>query len=917
MRRFAIALLLTLTLLIGCHQFSPVSPPLIANWEGTPSAALTVKTVKIADPFIGWEAEKPTKTNFPPPKINSFTPANATESAILSNGQWIEVEDKRADTLFLEYSVQVPVADRYFFYGRKFWQHGPFRWRWDDQPWQQVNRHTYLMDGVAIRKRVSANWVGLGKVTLAKGTHTLRIELLEQEGAAAFDCFVLTPTPLQPRGKLKPNQRFVAQVKDGFIFDPEQDPFTTSPIDLRSLNENIAGDNGRIQVRGEAFVHQKTGRPVRFWAVNMDMEAIQMDRTLAKSTARFLAKKGVNMVRLHGALWSEDLKTIAPKDLDKLFGFIAAMKQEGIYINLSIYFPVWLTLDKTSQFAGYTGQNPFALLFFNPEFQSIYYGWWRSLLTTPNPYTGKPLRDDPAIAMVELINEDSYFFWTFKPYDSIPAAQMEPLEQQFADWLIPKYGSVSQAHQAWAKTASPWNRSIPGDTPDNQRAGVLPIQDLVAQRESLRAKDTVAFLANSQQQFFQNSITLIRQELGYPGLIYASNWVTASAQFLGPVDKLTNTVGDFMDRHGYFSSFHDGEDIYSVSQGDVYEDRSALLFTDLTQKQPYDFDLPIMDLRYNGKPSTITELNWTTPNRFRADFPILAATYGLLQGTDGVFFFATTKPTWTASFGKFPIASPVIMGQFPAMALIYRKGLIAAGDSVVDVSLNIQDVLNLKGAPITAPQNLDDLRASDVPTGQSLQSDSAKSIDPLAFLVGKVNLNFTDQAGSARQVDLTQYRDRDTKTVRSITNQLLWNYNKGFVTFDAAKAQGITGFLRKAGAQTLQTVRIQSDLDYGSVVLVSLDDEPLTRSRRMLLQVMSEEQTLGWKTTGSRRKTIQSVGNPLLTVRNLSGTVALRRPDAASLKVTALDFNGYPTGKAGNANPIKLMPDKFYYLIEK
>jgi hypothetical protein len=72
---------------------------------------------------------------------------------------------------------------------------------------------------------------------------------------------------------------------------------------------------------------------------------------------------------------------------------------------------------------GYNGdKNPFATLFFNPDFQSVYRSWWRQLLTTRDPETGVALKDDPAVALAEIINEDSYFFWTFKP-ENIPAPQ--------------------------------------------------------------------------------------------------------------------------------------------------------------------------------------------------------------------------------------------------------------------------------------------------------------------------------------------------------------------------------------------------------------------------------------------------------------------------------------------------------------
>jgi hypothetical protein len=72
---------------------------------------------------------------------------------------------------------------------------------------------------------------------------------------------------------------------------------------------------------------------------------------------------------------------------------------------------------------------------------------------------------------------------------------------------------------------------------------------------------------------------------------------------------------------------------YSLSKGDKYDDRAAVSFDPEKAGSELSFGLPIMDTLYNGKPSTISEINWTPPNRFRADMPLLSAAYGALQGT--------------------------------------------------------------------------------------------------------------------------------------------------------------------------------------------------------------------------------------------------------------------------------------------
>lgn len=867
--------------------------------------------------WVWWEAETPAKTNFPPAESNPFGPANATEAAVLSGGKWVGTEGKRDQTLFLEYAVTVPKAGTYELYSRKFWKHGPFRWRIGDGPWQQVGRDVALLDDAPLRQFVGANWVWSGSAELKPGPQTLRIELTDNDGAAAFDAFVLTSQPFAARGKLKPGEKWNRGEEGWFAFEPDPDPFAPSPIDLRSLNEKVAGENGRIVVRGEQFVHEKTGKPVRFWAVNAGPDFLNLPPAQMDYLARHLAKYGVNLVRYHGGLWKDgDFRQPDPQKVAKLQRLVSAFKKNGIYTSLSLYFPLWLSFDEKSGFDGYVGgKHPFALLFFNPEFQEIYRGWWKAALTAKSPHTGLALAEDPAVPIVELVNEDSYLFWTFTPYQNIPGPQMALLEKRFGDWLAKKYGSMPKALAAWGGAGQK------GDDAAAGRAGFLPLYEVFNQR-SKRGQDTAQFLTEDQAAFFSQTASYLRRDLGYRGLVQGSNWITADAQRLGPLDKLSNVAPglDFLDRHGYFDPPHTGEGAsYSLRPGHVYRDVSALTFTPGKPGEQPSYSLPIMDVRYNNLPSTLSEVNWPTPNRYRADFPLVAAAYGALQGTDALYFFALGGPTWQGMHGKFGLQTPAIVGQFPATALLYRKGLVQDGPPVVEASLAIPDLYALKGAPVKAPVSLEAFRAKDVPPGQLAPVDAA-TIDPLAFLVGKVTLNLTPTPGPSKMANLVPFIDREKQVARSATGELSWNWADGRMVVAAPQAQGITGFLAKAGRLALPDVVIESPLEYGTVLVVSLDGKPIKTSGKLLVQVMSEDRNWGWKTSApTGERTIQALGGPPILVKNLAGTVSLTRPDAASLKVTVLDANGYPAGKpgTGGAKSLALKPDVLYYLIEK
>ncbi len=352
-------------------------------------------------------------------------------------------------------------------------------------------------------------------------------------------------------------------------FDPKPDPFdAAAALDLRSLNEKEAGEGGVIAVKDGEFVHSKTGQPVRFWAVNGPPESAK-DRTALRETARMLAKHGVNMVRVHGGYFNENGEVDAAK-VQRAIMIVEEMKAEGIYTHFSIYFPLWLAPKPgTAWLPGYDGKkHPFAALYFNKEFQKVYEGWWKALLTTPSQTSGRRLADEPAVASLEIINEDSFFFWTFTA-DNVPDPELRIVETMFGDWLKKKYGSLDAAFGKWG------GAKLPRDNAAEGRAGMRGLWEMSNQKTP-RDKDTAAFLLEVQRGFYQDTVKYLHG-LGFKGLITASNWVTASPEVLGPLEKYSYTVGDFIDRHGYFGCDEKGDNAeWSMRDGHTYFDRSAL-----------------------------------------------------------------------------------------------------------------------------------------------------------------------------------------------------------------------------------------------------------------------------------------------------------------------------------------------------
>ena len=695
-----------------------------------------------------------------------------------------------------------------------------------------------------------------------------------------------------------------------FPFQPPADAFATNnAIDLRWLNEKEAGAHGAIAAKGDEFVFSGTGQPVRFWAVNgppSDESGEQL-----KKTARRLAKYGVNLARIHTPVF-DDKGAADPKKIAHAQETTEAMKAEGIYTLASIYFPLWFKPGPDHPWLkGYDGNtHPFAALMFHPEFQEQYRQWWKQLLLTPNPRTGRRLVDDPALMGLEIQNEDSFFFWTFNP-ERLPDQPLRILEKQYGDWLKQKYGSLETALERWGR------QSAKRDSFGEGRAGFRPLYNVFTEK-SARDRDMAAFLFEKQKGFYEDTYRYLRS-LGFKGVITASNWATASPEVFGPLEKMTYAVTDFIDRHGYFSVSHRGQEAaWSIRNGHTYTDRSALRFDSATPGKPKEFVHPVMDPAYNEKPSMISETTWNRPNRFRSEAPLYFAAYGALQGSDAIVHFALDGSEWSVKprfwMQPWTLMAPSQMGQFPAAALIYRQGLVKKGEVMARLQLNQADLLALKGTPLPQDASFDELRLKDVPQGSTVEP--GQRIDPLIHYIGQVKAAFTNAPAQFELADLKPFLDRSRQTVRSSSGELTLDYGKGALTINAPAAQGVSGNLKGAGAADLRDVAIASALDNAHIIVVALDQQPLSTSRRMLAQAMSEEKATGFEAEPGEGGllTIKNIGKDPWLARELSGTVRFK---SGRVQIQPLDLNGYPAGTAFAAQELKLDPKTVYYLITR
>ena len=715
---------------------------------------------------------------------------------------------------------------------------------------------------------------------------------------------------------------------DWYPFGPPVQSFEEgSVIDLRHLNETCAGERGWITTEGDHFIHADTGQTVRFWGANI---APRDDFSLAdwQYLARLLAKYGVNQLRLHGAVINGEAYTrsnqspgldpleLSDDKVEAIMRAVSAMKAEGIYTHLSIYFPLWFTPPaKSGELPGYDGETKaFAVIYFNDNLQKRYDSWWQTLLTRVNPHTGLRLIDDPAVMSVELVNEDSLFFPTFS-YQRIPSEQMQTVEALFGAWLVKKYGSLE---------AIEWLSSQPHER-DRTNAGRFGFGDLreMAQRRSPRDQDTVAFLFELQRDWYAAKTATLRG-LGFKGLVTASNWFTADDAIYDGLERATYLAGDFIDHHkAYFSGRSEGENSsWSIRNDHRYYDRSQLRFDPADpEKSTHSWDLTFVKPTWNDRPTMISETSWTRPNRHRSESPGIYAAYGSLHDVDSIVHFAldSNGRQWTVqpryAMQQWTLLSPAVMGQFPATALMFRTGMIQQGGDATVLEVNLSRQLALEGLPHAQRDGVDALR--DLGQDEPDKDSTTPDLNDLRNLVGKTRIHISERDQPSAQPDLSAFIDLPNRQVRSMTGELHLDWGAGHLRIDATGAQGFLISKPVEGSLSTTDLSLRTMMEILNLFVVSLDGSPLITSRRMLLQVVSEEKNSGFTVEQDEKgmNQIIDIGRDPWLLRAIEGEVTF---SGEPVRVTALDPSGYRLPGASEAtSTLRLLPDVVYYLIER
>ena len=692
---------------------------------------------------------------------------------------------------------------------------------------------------------------------------------------------------------------------DWFAFTPTND-VGANVIGMEDWLEKPAGKHGGVRIAGDRFEFEdKT--PVKFWGVNLSYGGgCAPKKEDAEFTATRYAKYGINGVRLHkftypknhmGIGENNDSTIMTPDGLDRLDYFAAQLKQRGIYFGWSHTYGFQVCPGNRDRLIAYDEieknlqGKTYAFINFAEDAQDLMIEMVVNLLKHKNPHTGLTYAAEPALAYIELQNEDDIFFYTSeKAFNACPTYK-KLFIAHFTDWLKTKYGSDEGLKKAWGDALKAdenlaAKNIVPQTNPWFFGDDHLPS---LKSGERQRALDCAAWLHACQDKFYTRFVKAIRAA-GYQGPLCGSPW-QAPAMLPHYLNLRSDDLVGFIDRHNYFGG--------------------GLSDTMLTKPGSGYFSSGLQQVA--DRPFSLSEWIHVYPSLYSAEGPAIIAAYGLgLQGWDASWEFQSQSahrlfseragwPPW----GVWEADVPTQLGQFPALSRMVMRG-------------------DVQEAPVISTRRVS---SKNLETGQFDFTDKVQqqgdvktfggSVPPEALAAGRTVIEFSDSPQPSTFPDMTKFRDGDA--IVSATKQLRWDTSgKGFFTVNTPGTKAVVGFA--AGKpQKLDDVTIELQCPYASIFLTALDkNATLANAKRALVSAVARNCNSGFSYFAIDSKTIDNGGAPiLLEPVRANITIAGRAVTA----VRVLDQNGRRTDKSLTINAGRFEIDgtrdrTLYYEVE-
>ncbi len=631
-----------------------------------------------------------------------------------------------------------------------------------------------------------------------------------------------------------------------------------SAANVSFLLDAPAGKTGFLRAAGGHIV-KPDGARQRLWGVNFTAASTLPAKEDAPIVADHLARFAINCVRFHfldlraptGLIAAVDgsSRSLDPAQLDRLDFFIAELKKRGIYADLNLNVGRAFQRNDGVRDYEYLG---FAKIinYFDDRVQELHREYAQQLLTHRNAYTGNEYRNEPAVALVELINENSIVEAWFS--NRLLGLNTSKNPGTWGDLTASYEQQLTAKYHAWLA-----------------KKGLPPVPRLRKEQFAKASKEQfqreAEFYMELERIYFLNMSAYLKKELKVHVLIAGTsdhNHGNSGYPLLSSTSLL-----DVVDGHVYWQHPNYTRDP-ETGRTTGFEIKNTPMVNDPLHSTVVELSRSAVA----GKPYIVSEVNHPFPNEFSAEgIPILAA-YAAFQDWDGIFWytFEHNQPNKWASFqqGHFDIqADPVKMAQIAAGAMLFLRGDVQPAKQKIPRAYTREQVYESIRGSYSARPFFD--------SGFSLEA-VLHNATRITTLDAPVSGRLYPQLGKNSQIDW-----------------LTTNSTNGVVSIDTPKSQALIGFLSNNKAHA---TNLQADLEtpHCAVMLSSLDGRPIPQSSKLLLATGSKVENTGMQ-WNAKRTSLTSWGAAPTRIEVVTGRIALTGLDhRTAVTVTPLASNGKP-----------------------
>ena len=651
-----------------------------------------------------------------------------------------------------------------------------------------------------------------------------------------------------------------------------------SKLNLSFLLDKPAGRDGFVTVK-DGHLIKPSGERFRIWGVNMTGGACFPEKKDAPLVAAFLSRFGINTVRLHflDSNWDQErslfdfrlntTRELYPPQLDKLDFFISELKKAGIYTDINLNVGRTYRKDDGVPEFEYLGFAK-AVTLFDDHIIGLEKEYAKQLLTHINPYTGNAYINEPAVAIVEIVNENSLVEAWFDgrllgektsmvntTWMDIPPYYGKELTGKFNRWLKENY-NPSDVGKIEKEAGVKNGEVIPRLSPEEFKNA-----------SELRFHAESKFIINTERSFFTGMYNYLKKELNVGSMIVANsdhNHYRSSYALLSSISLL-----DIVDGHVYWQHPSDSLDEKTGKHFSVIEN------TPMVNDPGFSTVVALSRSAVEGKPYIVSETNHPFPNEFACEgIPVLGA-YALLQDWDGIIYYTlehAPPDKWNTNYsGSFGMGlDPVKMPGMAATGLMFLRGDLKAAESCIYRGYSKDDII--EGIRETSDH----------------KPYFTEGFSTLLPLIEKTRIRTFD--GKTGNYPLIK-KDAD---IKAETGEIIWHVNKNnFVEVSSSRTESLSGFL-SPNTSVVKHLKVNIKNEFASVTLTSLDNKPLESSNSMLLIATGRTGMSGMEWSDDRKRLIVPGEKPT-TVEVISGQIIINGLSGAKeIIVEPLDGSGNP-----------------------